>query len=128
MSQILIVDDQSGMTTVLQEIFQDSNYEVVTASCVDEALEALAESAVDLLITDMVMPGGDGLELIDTVKTMYPELKIIGISGGGDPFGDGEAYLRVAKEKGADRCLVKPFKVRELVALAKEVLGDEADA
>ena len=131
MSRILIVDDHSGMTTILKEIFLELNYDVLTAPYVAAALELLAEHAVDLLITDMVMPDpdgtdADGLKLISTGRSRSSKLKVIAISGGGDPYGDGEAYLEAAKAMGADRCLVKPFKVKELVALVKEVMGDAA--
>lgn len=126
MSQILIVDDDSGMTVILKEVFLGSNYEVMVASCVADAFDILAEHSVDLLITDMVMPGANGVELIDAVKSTYPELKVIAISGGDESRADGRIYLRAAKDVGADHGMLKPFRLDELVALAKEVIGEVA--
>ena len=127
MSQILIVDDNSGIISVLNEMFLGLGYKVLTARNVyeaEEALEELAEDSVDLVVTDIVMPGPSGLDLIADIQSKYPETKIIAISGGGPNKDDLEKYLQEAKEKGAVRCLPKPFKVVDLVVMVKEVLEE----
>ncbi len=124
MNRVLIVDDETGIITVLKEMLLRLNCEVMTAASGSEALEKLSVGGVDLVVTDIVMPDLDGLELIANVQSLYPALKVIAISGGGAQEGP-EGYLRDAKELGAVRCLRKPFMLKELAALVKEVLAEK---
>ncbi|QHI70592.1 response regulator [Tichowtungia aerotolerans] len=124
MARILVVDDETGIITILKEMLLKLGYEVLTASGGNEALEKLSIGGVDLVVTDIVMPDIDGLELISNIQSMYPEIKIIAISGGGAQEGP-ETYLRDAKELGAARCLTKPFMLKELASMVQELLGEE---
>ena len=127
MSQILIVDDNSRITSILKEMFSELSYEVLTARNVYEAQEALeecTENSVDLVVTDIEMPGPSGLDLIADIQSNYPETKIIAISGGGPDKANLEGYIQDAKVKGAIRFLPKPFKILDLVVMVKEVLED----
>ena len=134
MSQILVVDDSSNITSILEERFSELGYRVLTAQNAYEALEILAENSVDLVITDIVMPGPSGLYLIADIQSNYPRTKVIAISNGGRQqedlmYGDRsqedmKMYFQKAKEKGAVHCVEKPFKTVELVATVKEVLGE----
>jgi CheY-like chemotaxis protein len=124
MDRVLIVDDETGIITVLKEMLLRLDCEVMTAASGSEALEKLSVGGVDLVVTDIVMPDLDGLELIANIQSLYPDLKVIAISGGGAQEGP-EGYLRDAKELGAVRCLRKPFMLKELAALVKEVLEED---
>ena len=124
MARILVVDDETGIITVLKEMLLRLHYEVLTAASGSEALDKLTLGGVDLVVTDIVMPDVDGLELISKIQSLYPHLKVIAISGGGAQEGP-EGYLRDAKELGAVRCLTKPFMLKELAALVKELLETE---
>jgi two-component system, response regulator YesN len=124
MSQILIVDDNSNITSILEEMFSGLGCGVLTASNVPEALEVLNDHPVDLVVTDIVMPGPSGLSLISDVQKSYPRTKIIAISSGGENGAHLANYLQAAKSKGAVRCLPKPFKVMDLVVMVKEVLEE----
>jgi YesN/AraC family two-component response regulator len=77
---------------------------------------------IDLVVTDIVMPNMNGLEMIKEMQKKYPKVKIIAISGGG-PRGGPDTYLTIAKELGAARCLFKPFMLNELTALVREVIA-----
>ena len=121
MAQILVVDDETGIITILKEMLLKMGYGVQTASGGTEALERLSGGGVDLVVTDIVMPDVDGLELISIVQSRYPSTQIIAISGGGSQAGP-EDYLRDAKDLGATRCLTKPFMLKDLAALVKELL------
>lgn len=125
MARILVVDDETGIITVLKEMLLRLGYEVLTASGGSEALEKLFIGGVDLVVTDVVMPDVDGLELISSIQSAYPQVKVIAISGGGAQEGP-DAYLRDAKELGAARCLTKPFMLKELASMVKELLDEES--
>ncbi len=121
MQRILVVDDEPGITKVLRELLTHLKYTVVTACNGRDALEKLALGPVDLMITDILMPEMDGLQLIAEVRKSNPTLKIVAISGGGKEGGPG-GYLREAQELGAVRSIAKPFMLSELSALIKELL------
>lgn len=124
MARILVVDDETGIITVLKEMLLRLGYEVLTAGGGNEALEKLSIGGIDLVITDIVMPDIDGLELISNIQSLYPRIKVIAISGGGAQDGP-ETYLHDAKELGAARCLTKPFMLKELANMVKDLLGEE---
>lgn len=123
MARILVVDDETGIIAVLKEMLLKLGYEVLTASSGTEALEKLSVGGVDMVVTDIVMPDVDGLELISNIQAVYPKLKVIAISGGGAQEGP-ETYLRDAKELGATRCLTKPFMLKELAAMVQDLLEE----
>lgn len=123
MAHILVVDDESGITMVVKELLVRMNYDVLTAKSGKEALEKLSLGPVDLLITDIVMPDMDGLELITEVQRTLPKVRIIAMSGGGDKLGPGN-YLADAKRLGAAYCLTKPFMLSELSATVSKALSN----
>ncbi len=75
------------------------------------------------MVTDIFMPDVDGLELIGTVATTWPEMPILAMSGGG-VLEQPEAALRVARPLGSWRTLAKPFELPAFVAAVRELLGD----
>ncbi len=122
MAHILVVDDETGITMIIKELLVRLNYDVLTAKSGKEALEKLSLGPVDLLITDIVMPDMDGLELITEVQRTLPKVRIIAMSGGGDKLGPGD-YLKDAKRLGAAYCLTKPFMLNELAAVVSKALS-----
>ncbi len=100
----------------------EDGHTIETAENGDHALQLLdAGAEVDLVITDLVMPDKEGLELIGCLRKRYPQLKIIAVSGGGviEP----ERYLNIAKSLGADAVLRKPLGHTELTELITKVLN-----
>lgn len=124
MARILVVDDEIGIVTILREMLLRLGYDVLTASGGVEAMKTLEAGGIDLVITDIVMPDIDGLELISKIQSTYPDIKVIAISGGGAQEGP-EAYLEDAKELGAAHCLTKPFMLKELASMVQEVLAEK---
>ena len=113
MARIMVIDDNENIRETLSEILALHNYEVSAASNGCEALELLAREGADLIITDLIMPEKEGLEIIFEFKHHHPEVKIIAISGGGRNKPD--SYLNLAKSAGAAATFCKPISKKEFV-------------
>lgn len=121
MSHILIVDDNAAMLMIEREVLRRAGHTIVTAGDGNQALEAVEKEKFDLVITDIIMPGKEGIETIMELRQRHPGLKIIAMSGGGR-VGPGN-YLDLAKRLGASATLAKPFTEAELFAAVNTVLG-----
>lgn len=120
MPTILLVDDDEEFRTILGESLRRAGYEVREAGDGHQGLKLYREQAADLIITDLIMPEKEGLEMIREVRRLRPDVKIIAISGGSR---DGSAdYLKIAKAFGARQVLAKPFTRDEMLNAIKEVL------
>ena len=97
-----------------------AGHQVTSAADGKAALRLLGEGQVDLVITDIVMPEMDGLELIRSIRKASPATKIIGMSGGGR--GTPSDYLAIAQSFGAALTLAKPFSLEDLIAAVDSVL------
>ncbi len=120
MPHILIIDDDPSVREVLRHGLERSGHQVTEARDGKTGLKAHRVAPVDLVITDLIMPGMEGLETIMEFKRLYPGLKIIAISGGGT--GKAGDYLEMASKFGAHRTVAKPFSVEKLSTIAVEVL------
>lgn len=111
LKKILIVDDEETLTFSLYQAFIKAPYdcEVVTASSGEEALEKFDAQIFDLVITDIAMPGIDGLELLSIIKSRSPDTKVIIITAYGTDEREERAY-----KIGADKYIEKPFDISEL--------------
>jgi len=131
MAKILVIDDEKDVRVVLGEILRREGYEVALAADSQQGLEELRSNGADLVITDVIMPGMDGVATARQIRSEYPSLPIIVISGGGNvaPLAyepssiSTTAYLASASNAGADRTLTKPFDRKELVDAVQELLG-----
>lgn len=113
MNKIVIVEDDIIIRESLKEILEMNNYEVMAIdSCLD-LMKKVNEFKPDVLITDIIMPDKDGIEIIIEAKKVLPNIILIAISGGGRI--DSESYLNTAKYLGADATLKKPFTHKELL-------------
>jgi DNA-binding response OmpR family regulator len=113
MNRIVIVEDDIVIRESLKEILEMNNYEVMAIdSCLD-LMKKVDEFKPDVLITDIIMPDKDGIEIIIEAKKVLPNIILIAISGGGRI--DSESYLNTAKYLGADATLKKPFTHKELL-------------
>lgn len=117
--RLLLVDDDPQFIETMSELLRMKEYDVLTAPDCLTAIDILQEHEVDVLVTDIVMPNYDGLELIITVREQFDSLKIIAISGGGKI--DKKTYLMMAKGLRADAVLEKPFLCSELDELIKSL-------
>jgi DNA-binding response OmpR family regulator len=105
---------------MLRIVLENSGYQVREAANGKIALDIFTQSPSDLIITDLIMPDKEGIELIMQVRRSHPEVKIIAMSGGGriNPLD----YLNLAQKFGADYSIAKPFSNRELLDKVKMVL------
>lgn len=110
MHSILIVDDEPNYLIVLSELLRDEGYEVFTAAGGAEGFELAKQVDLDLVITDMQMPGTDGLQLLQLVKEHTPEMPVIMITA----FAEVEKAV-AAMQTGAFSYLAKPFSNDELL-------------
>src|SRR5688572_12872223 len=94
-------------------VLEKFGHEVTVAGTGREALRLFHEDACDLLLTDIVMPDKEGLEVIGKLRPEHPWLKIVAMSGGGR--GSATDYLKLAKQLGADAVLEKPFSTDRLL-------------
>ncbi|MEA1928732.1 MAG: response regulator [Candidatus Auribacterota bacterium] len=117
---ILVIDDNDDIRRLLQLMLQVEGYQVLDADTMDKGLRIIHDTSIDIVITDLLMPDKDGLELITELRRDLPEQKIIAISAGGR-IGP-STYLDMAKKLGADRVFSKPFDQKEIVQAVEELL------
>ncbi|HLD46656.1 MAG TPA: response regulator, partial [Desulfobaccales bacterium] len=115
MDTILVVDDESNYLTVMETLLGEAGYEVLTAPSAIEALKISAAADLDLVLTDMKMPKMTGIELLEKLQHLQPDLPVIIMTA----FGTVEKAVSAMK-KGAFDYILKPFKNDEiLVTIAK---------
>lgn len=121
MARILLVDDEDSFRRVARLALQRAGHEVFEAKNGRDALRSYPEVDPDLVITDLIMPEKEGLETIQELRQLNPEVRIIAISGGGrlEPMD----YLPVARKFGAFCTLAKPFLHHELIQAVHSALG-----
>ncbi|MDC0336015.1 response regulator [Pseudodesulfovibrio sp.] len=101
---VLLVDDEAGIRKVLSVAIADAGYRVLTAANGAEALDILTDNDVPLIVSDIKMPGMDGLELLQKIKRNWPDSEVIMITGHGDIDSAIESLRR-----GAADFITKPF-------------------
>lgn len=119
MLDIILIEDDDSVRSLLKRALVSYGYCVREASNGKEGIALFNEKAADLIITDIIMPEKEGLEIIAEFRKSHPDFKIIAISGGGQI--DSEIYLRMAKNLGAFQILSKPFETKELFRIISEL-------
>ena len=117
MDTILVVDDEPNYLVVLSELLKDEGFEILTAQRGEDGLRIVEETDLDLVITDMRMPGMDGVALLRAIKSYNPNLPVIMITA----FGEVEKAV-VAMKAGAYNYLVKPFNNEELLVNIRKAI------
>ena len=121
MSRILIIDDDSGLRRALRKTLETAGYDVAEANSSQRGLEAYRTSKPDLVLTDVYMPEGDGLEGTIRMLSEFPNARVIVMSGGG--WARTEAILSDAQKLGAVGTISKPFTIEEVVDTVRRALG-----
>ena len=121
MARILVIEDEEDIRGLYSRILKHAGHDVIEAPDGKLGVELYRENLADLVITDIIMPEKEGIELIIELRRDFPDVKIIAVSGGGQLMASATC-LRLAKGLGAVRTLAKPFNLRELVDTVQEVL------
>lgn len=116
MKHILVVDDNLMMRKLIRNLFHNDNYIIEEATNGVEGLEIVKQHPVDLIITDIIMPKMEGIEMIMNLRRDFPDIKIIAISGG-KPY-----YLYMAKKLGIDGIFTKPLNHDAFLKAVKKVI------
>ena len=117
MNSILVVDDERNYLLVLEALLSEEGYQVITAEGARRGIELLQENDLDVVLTDMKMPGMDGMEFMERIRQRQADLPVIMMTA----FGSVEKAVE-AMRKGAFDYIVKPFKNEELkLTIAKAI-------
>lgn len=119
--RILVIDDDPQIRKLFKRKLSFEGYEVLEAFNGKDGVKLYRRELPDLVITDLVMPEKEGIEVITELKKDHPEVKIIAVSGGGRA--DPEAYLKIAKHLGAQKTYPKPIVWSELLAGIQILIG-----
>ena len=119
MARILVVDDDELARFTIREILTMAGHEITEAEDGDEAIKSQKATPFDLIVTDIIMPSADGLEVIRDILRQDPEARIIAISGGGRL--PAQTYLGHARKFGATAVLPKPFPPEQLLSLVDDL-------
>ena len=122
MTRILIIDDEARLRKAMEQALVDEEHFVCTTEDGRHALGLFAAQPFDLVITDILMPAMDGLEIIQALRQMNPTVPIIAVSAGG--MADAELYLGLARKLGGTAVLTKPFLPAELREVVHRLLAE----
>jgi DNA-binding response OmpR family regulator len=116
--RVLVVDDDKHINDLLVEYFSANGHEAVGAGDGKEGIALCGRHPFDVAIIDIFMPVQDGMEMILYLRSHYPDIKIIAISG---MFDYGRDYLKTAELFGANAAIEKPFSFETLLHTAEKL-------
>ncbi|MBF0140399.1 MAG: response regulator [Magnetococcales bacterium] len=126
MARILIIDDDEIIRDYLRVILED-NHIIHEARDGEEGIDLYRKHFFDLVITDILMPARDGIEVIVEITDSFPDARIIAISGGGRGL-EASFNLEMAKKCGAMRVLKKPFFPEDMRIAVSDVLANRTQS
>jgi two-component system, chemotaxis family, chemotaxis protein CheY len=124
-ARILVVDDDDAFRHGIVRVLTGAGYVVEEATDGKKAIEKYRAEPADVVLTDVYMPGGDGVEAMIRLRSEYPDVRIIAMSGGGHASVD--SVFDIAVRLGARGTLEKPVNAKTLLRILTEVLGRAND-
>jgi CheY-like chemotaxis protein len=121
--RVLLAEDDEAIRRTLQSLLELKGYDVKLAEDTPSTLDLLRESHFDLLISDYLMPGGGGREILRYLQENDRDPAIIMITGLAD-----EQLFEELTGSGVDRCLSKPFRLASLIETIEEIMAERAQA
>ena len=122
MIRILLAEDEEAMRTYLARALQNAGYDVVAVDRGTAALPLLLDGDFDLLLSDIVMPEMDGIELAQRCAEVSPRTKVMFITG------FAAVTLKASREAPQAKVLSKPFHLKDLVMEVERIFGQQAQA
>lgn len=113
--RVLVIDDDEEILDIVSAFLHGAGHEVQATTSAKRAMDWLESGRFDALVTDVLLPEIDGVEIMRLVRKKYPDMWTVAISGGTSRFPASSA-LRLTELFGADRALFKPFSEAELLA------------
>lgn len=120
MARILVIDDEPALRAIMVEVLRGEGHDVVEAATGAAVSDTALLDTLDLVVTDLIMPDVEGMEVVSRVSEHRPDLPVLAISGGGR--GVVTDYLPAAQHLGARAILRKPFTPDALVAQVAALL------
>ena len=117
--KILVVDDEEGARELFNTILTDEGYDVALAVDGEDALNHMKEATFDLVVSDIKMPGMDGLQLLQELRRVGSRADVIMVTA----YGEVESYLK-AMSLGAAEYINKPIRIKELKRIVHKVLTE----
>lgn len=126
MTNVLLVEDNADLRQLMQAALEEDGFAVDAAPDGLTALALQRNSPADVVVTDIFLPAGDGIETIMALRRDYPGSRIIAISGGAGSMNID--YLPLALKLGASKTLAKPFELEALIGAVREVAACGSNA
>ena|SRR6185503_2157722 len=120
MARVIVIDDQEPIRRIVRTALERAGHEVLDAADGEVGLQLLERHATDVVLSDIFMPGMDGIQMLRQIRRQFPAVKVIVMSGG-----DSTGMLdlrRDAELLGAVKSLSKPFTTHEIVEIVNSVL------
>jgi DNA-binding response OmpR family regulator len=121
MARILVIEDDESIRLLYKRRLEMVGHQVIDAPDGDAGTRLYRADPTDLIITDIVMPGKEGIETIRELRRDFPEAKIIAVSGGGEAIA-GSTCLQLAHHLGADRTFAKPINWGRLLDAVNDLV------
>ncbi len=122
MANILVVDDEEPIRSLVKQILLKDGHDIMEAENGQVACDMFGDADIDLIVTDLVMPEKNGIEMIMEIKRSQPKVKVIAISGG-IGFSGQIDLLSVANLLGAKHIIKKPFGVDDVRDAVNDMLA-----
>ena len=126
MAEILVVDDEHLTRNIIRRILERAGHTVIEAEDGAACLEQIRQIPPDLVIIDVFMPKMDGLEAVTAIREQWPQIRIIGITGGG--VRREMMFLDAIEDCGAHRVMTKPVNANDLTQMVDDVLLQPREA
>ncbi len=121
--RILVVDDELLIRDLLYDFFSSQGWDIVVADGGNKAVQYLKNQQFDLVLTDIKMPDMDGLDLTGKIRSLYPDLPVIIMTG----FPSFDSAVAALRNKVEDY-VVKPFNINQLFKVAKKAVEERRQA
>jgi len=111
-SKVLVADDEPGIRSLIEDALSRYGHEVQCVENGVDAIKALSNNSFDVVFLDIRMPNGDGLTALKEIRSLWPNLSVVMITGCGQP-----EMIDKSMDLGSLACLVKPFSMRDVLGM-----------